>query len=262
VDWARSAVIHQQFPAGAHSRYSDSMSNAETAIVVGVGPGLGMAVVRACTSAGMNVIAAARNVERVAKLVSGLGSSVEAIACDATQEAQVAELFRQGALSYGAPSFVVFNAGAFVPKGILETDAVEFERCWRVGCLGGFLVGREAARVMLEAPADQVKTIIFTGATASLRGSARFHNLAVGKFGLRALAQSMAREFGPQGIHVAHVIIDGQIRADRDGYREEGRGQDSVLHPDAIAANYLMLHRQPRSAWTQELDLRPWVEKF
>ena len=236
--------------------------SSETAIVVGVGPGLGLAVVNACAGAGMNVIAAARNVERVGKLVAGLGPKVKALACDATQESQVAELFRQSAALFGPPALVVFNAGAFLPRGILETTPEEFERCWRVGCLGGFLVGREAARAMLDAPADAAKTIIFTGATASLRGSARFHNLAVGKFGLRALAQSMAREFGPQGIHVAHVIIDGQIRADREGYSEAARGADSVLHPDAIAASYLMLHRQPRNAWTQELDLRPWVEKF
>ena len=238
------------------------MNQAESAIVVGVGPGLGLAIVTALAGAGMNVVAASRNVERVGKLVGVLGAKVKSLACDATQETQVAELFRQSAAQFGPPALVVFNAGAFLPRGILETTAEEFERCWRVGCLGGFLVGREAARAMLDAPGERARTILFTGATASLRGSARFHNLAVGKFGLRALAQSMAREFGPQGIHVAHVIIDGQIRADRDGYREDARGKDAVLHADAIAANYLMLHRQPRSAWTQELDLRPWVEKF
>ena len=238
------------------------MNKAETAIVVGVGPGLGLSVVRTCTDAGMNVVAVARNVERVGKLVGGLGAKVKTVACDATQEMQVVELFRQSAALFGLPALVVFNAGAFLPRGILETTVEDFERCWRVGCLGGFLVGREAARAMLDAPGEHARTILFTGATASLRGSARFHNLAVGKFGLRALAQSMAREFGPHGIHVAHVIIDGQIRADRDGYREDARGTDAVLHPDAIAASYLMLHRQPRNAWTQELDLRPWVEKF
>ncbi|MBI1731453.1 MAG: SDR family NAD(P)-dependent oxidoreductase [Gammaproteobacteria bacterium] len=238
------------------------MSKPETAIVVGVGPGLGLAIVKGCVEAGMNVVAAARNVERVEKLVADLGPSARAVTCDVTQEKQVAELFLRTASLFGAPALVVFNAGAFVPKGILETDTEEFERCWRVGCLGGFLVGREAVRAMLDAPGDAGKTIIFTGATASLRGSARFHNLAVGKFGLRALAQSMARELGPKGIHVAHVIIDGQIRAEKDGYREAERGPDAVLHPDAIAASYLALHRQPRSAWTQELDLRPWVEKF
>ena len=221
-----------------------------------------MAVVRTCAGAGMNVVAVARNVEHVGKLVGGLGAKVRTVACDATQETQVVELFRQCNALFAPPALVVFNAGAFLPRGILETTVEDFERCWRVGCLGGFLVGREAARAMLDAPGGHARTILFTGATASLRGSARFHNLAVGKFGLRALAQSMAREFGPQGIHVAHVIIDGQIRADRDGYREDARGKDAVLDPDAIAASYLMLHRQPRNAWTQELDLRPWVEKF
>ncbi len=239
-----------------------AVGKSETAIVVGVGPGLGLALVRACHVAGMNVIAAARKPDKVKNLIVELGSSVKAIACDATREEQVKDLFQQTANWFGSPSLVVFNAGAFVPKGILDTDTEEFERCWRVGCLGGFLVGREAASAMLNAPSSSGNTIIFTGATASLRGSARFHNLAVGKFGLRALAQSMARELGPRGIHVAHVIIDGQIRAERDGYREQERGEEAVLHPDAIANNYLILHRQPRNAWTHELDMRPWVEKF
>src|SRR5208282_2320658 len=136
-----------------------------------------------------------------------------------------------------------------------------FERCWRTGCLGGFLVAREAVRAMLARTTDHKGTIIFTGATASLRGGALFHNLAVGKFGLRALAQSMAREFQPKGIHVAHVVIDGQIAGENPGYRREERGADAVLEPDAIAEAYYQLHRQARSAWTLELDLRPWVEK-
>src|SRR5262249_10236641 len=138
----------------------------------------------------------------------------------------------------------------------------EFERCWRVGCFGGFLVGREAARVMLGRAGAHKGTIIFTGATASLRGGALFHNLAVGKFGLRALAQSMAREFQPQGIHVAHVVIDGQIAAERPGYRVTERGLDGVLDPAAIAETYYQLYRQPRSAWSLEVDLRPSAEKF
>jgi len=237
------------------------MQHTDTAIVVGVGPGLGLAVVRACVRAGMNVTAASRHVDQVAALTRDLGDSVRAGACDATDEQDVQKLFAASAKAFGPPSLVVFNVGAFVPKGLLDTGVDEFERCWRIGCLGGFLVGREAARAMLEG-AGEGGTVIFTGATASLRGSARFHNLAVGKFGLRALAQSMAREFGPQGIHVAHVVIDGQIRGEREGYREDQRGQDAVLHPEAIAASYLALHRQPRNAWTHELDLRPWVEKF
>ncbi|MDP1716781.1 MAG: SDR family oxidoreductase, partial [Burkholderiales bacterium] len=162
---------------------------------------------------------------------------------------------------FGAPRLVVFNAGAFVRKGILDTTAEEFERCWQTACLGGFLTGREAVRTMLAA--KKGGTVIFTGATASLRGGAMFHNLAVGKFGLRALAQSMAREFQPQGIHVAHVIIDGQIRNDaRPGYSAAERGEDAVLDPNAIAETYYQLHLQPISAWSLELDLRPYVEKF
>jgi NAD(P)-dependent dehydrogenase (short-subunit alcohol dehydrogenase family) len=145
--------------------------------------------------------------------------------------------------------------------GILETPVEEFERCWRVGCLGGFLVGRAAARAMLARVegGGPGGTLLFTGATASLRGSARFHNLAVGKFGLRALAQSMARELQPRGIHVAHVVIDGQIAGPGDN---QERSLAAMLDPDAIAESYYQLHRQPRSAWTLELDLRPWVEKF
>ena len=188
----------------------------------------------------------------------------KAYACDTTDENQVVQLFDSVASDFGEPDCVIFNAGAFVRKSILETESEEFERCWRIGCLGGFLVGREAAKRMLKDQGNEGPrgTILFTGATASLRGGALFHNLAVGKFGLRALAQSMARELGPQEIHVAHVVIDGQIRADREGYREDEWSPDSVLHPDAIAETYLQLYRQHRSAWSLEVDLRPWAEKF
>jgi NAD(P)-dependent dehydrogenase (short-subunit alcohol dehydrogenase family) len=143
----------------------------------------------------------------------------------------------------------------------MEIAPADFERCWRVGCFGGFLVGQAAARMMTAPTRAGVPggTIVFTGATASVRGSARFANLAVGKFGLRALAQSMARELGPLGVHVAHVIVDGVIASARSGGQT---AEESRLDADAIAPNYLTLHRQPRSAWTHELDLRPWVEKF
>ena len=171
-------------------------------------------------------------------------------------------LFERVQAEFGTPQLVVYNAGAFVRKGVLDTTAEEFERCWRVGCLGGFLVGREAARAMLARNAEHKGTIIFTGATASLRGGALFHNLAVGKFGLRALSQSMARELQPQGIHVAHVVIDGQIDSERPGHSAAERGKDTVLDPAAIAETYYQLHRQPRSAWSLEVDLRPYVEKF
>lgn len=244
----------------------------ETALVFGAGPGLGAAVGRRFARAGMAVGVAARDVNRLEEMLPALRDAgapeAGAFACDVASPQFVAEAFREVHEALGRPRVVVFNAGAFVPQGLLDTDPDEFERCWRIGCMGGFLVGREAVRTMLDATPETdtgtLGTIVFTGATASLRGGARFHNLAVGKFGLRALAQSMAREFGPQGIHVAHTIIDGQIRSeDRDGdYSAESRGEDALLEPDAIAETYWQLHRQPRNAWTQELDLRPWVEKF
>lgn len=237
----------------------------ETAVIVGVGPGLGAALARRFARDGMNVAMAARNPARLAGLVAELAGKARAYACDATDEQAVTALYASVARDFAAPHLVVFNAGAFVRKGILDTTAEEFERCWKTACLGGFLVGREAVRAMLgtETTGAHKGTVIFTGATASLRGGAMFHNLAVGKFGLRALAQSMAREFQPQGIHVAHLIIDGQIRNDtRPGYSAAERGADAVLDPDAIAETYYQLHLQPPSAWTLELDLRPYVEKF
>jgi NAD(P)-dependent dehydrogenase (short-subunit alcohol dehydrogenase family) len=242
--------------------------NRGTAIIVGAGPGLGAALARRFAGAEMNVAMAVRTparIEAIAAELSGVVHSTIAVACDATREADVTALFHRATAELGPPRLVVYNAGAFVRKGILDTSAEEFERCWRTACLGGFLVGREAVRAMLaKQPAGRHRgTVIFTGATASLRGGANFHNLAVGKFGLRALAQSMAREFQPQGIHVAHVIIDGQIESnDRPGRSAAERGADAVLSPDAIAESYWQLHLQPPSAWTLELDLRPYVEKF
>jgi NAD(P)-dependent dehydrogenase (short-subunit alcohol dehydrogenase family) len=240
------------------------MSEPEVAVVVGVGPGLGAALAMRFAKAGMNVALAARSMERVEGIAvdcCAIGHCGRAYAVDATDEAAVENLFNNVVAEMGVPSLVVYNAGAFVKRGILETTVEEFETCWRVGCLGGFLVGRAAVKRML-ARGEPSGTIVFTGATASLRGGAQFHNLAVGKFGLRALAQSMAREFQPRGIHVAHVVIDGQIRAERAGYRSEERGPDAVLEPEAIAETYYQLHRQPRSAWSLEMDLRPWVERF
>ncbi|MGH8729269.1 MAG: SDR family NAD(P)-dependent oxidoreductase [Burkholderiales bacterium] len=237
----------------------------ETAVIVGAGPGLGSALARRFAQEKMQVAVASRKLfrlEPLARELIALGAKARAYACDATDEASVASLFSEVGSDFGVPDLVVYNAGAFAPKGIIETSAEEFERCWKVLCYGGFLTGREAVKLMLARKPYPQGTIIFTGATASLRGSVRFHNLAVGKFGLRALAQSMAREFQPQGIHVAHVVIDGQIAADRNGYREVEQGEDAVLDPAAIAETYYQIHRQPRSAWTLETDLRPWVERF
>ncbi len=236
----------------------------ETAVIVGVGPGLGTALARRFARGGMNVAMAARSPDKLTGLAAELGGKARTYACDATDERAVTTLFADVARDFSAPRLVVFNAGAFVRKGILDTTAEEFERCWKTACLGGFLVGREAVRAMLGVKTSGTHrgTMIFTGATASLRGGAMFHNLAVGKFGLRALAQSMAREFQQQGVHVAHIVIDGQIESDRPGRSVAERGEDAVLDPDAIAETYYQLHLQPPSAWTLELELRPYVEKF
>jgi len=221
----------------------------ETAVIVGVGPGLGSALVKAFAGEGYTVVAAARKATKQSALRDV--ERVVPVDCDTTQATQVDALFEQ-ATSIGPLRVAVFNAGTYERGTVVDTDPAQFERCWRVGAFGGFLVGRAAGRHML--PAGQ-GTILFTGATASLRGGAGFVNLASPKFALRAVAQSMARELGPKGIHVAHVIIDGQIRS-------ESGDADAYLDPRNIAAAYVGLHRQHRNAWTQELDLRPWSEKF
>jgi len=234
--------------------------NRQTALIVGVGPGLGAALVRRCLAQDMNVVAAARHASRLTGLASGDDvARLRLHDTDATSPQAVETLFGDCETTFGLPDLVVFNAGAFQQGSVADTDPAEFERCWRVGCLGGLLVGQAAARRMTVRGSG---SIVFTGATASLRGGAGFVNLASPKFALRALAQSLAREAGPQGVHVAHVVIDGQIRSSR--YEEPGqqRGPDALLEPDAIADAYLWLHGQHRSAWTFELDLRPWVERF
>jgi NAD(P)-dependent dehydrogenase (short-subunit alcohol dehydrogenase family) len=234
------------------------------AVIVGAGPGLGAALARRFARAGMKVAVARRDVAALGALARSLGAAARAYGCDATNERAVTDLFDAVTRDLGPPRLVVHNADGFVRKPLLETSVVEFEQCWRIACLGGFLVGREALRRML-ARGDGSRhrgTVIFTGATASLRGGANFHNLAVPKFGLRALAQSMAREFQPRGIHVAHVIIDGQIESDRPGRSVAERGVDAVVSPDAIAETYYQLHLQPPSAWSHEVDLRPYLEKF
>ena len=231
----------------------------QIAFIIGAGPGLGLALARCFIGAGMYTGIAARSGERLQAMYKELGSQVTTYSCDVTDEENVSQAFGQLQKDLGVPDLVVYNAGAYQPARVVDIDTADFERCWRVGCLGGFLCGREAARIMLKAGHG---TILFTGATASLRGGAGFANLAVGKFGLRALSQSMARELGPENIHVAHVIIDGQIMSERHADLAGKRPADGLLEPDAIAENYLQLHKQHRSAWTQELDLRPWVEKF
>jgi len=237
------------------------MTESSTAIIVGVGPGLGASLARRFAAEGMKVAIAARRPGRLEPLVAEIvraGGTARAYACDATQESQVIDLFAAAGAELGAPGLVVFNASGRVRKSIVDIEVEEFEKAWRGACLGGFIVGREAAKAMLLQGAG---TILFTGATASVKSYAGSAGFAVGKFGLRALAQSMARELGPRGIHVAHVVVDGGIHGPGHAPSPD-RPADHLLEPDAIAETYWQLHRQHRSAWAHEVDLRPWVERF
>jgi len=229
------------------------------AVVIGAGPGLGWSLAKRFAQGGLRVVACSRDPARLEPRAAADGVDVALESCDAAKPADVERVFAKVAREHGAPALVAFNAGAYERGGILDIRPEDFERCWRVGCFAGFLVGQAAARLMVPAGAG---TILFTGATASLRGGAGFANLASPKFALRAVAQSMARELGPKGVHVAHVIIDGQIASEARAGLAAERGPDSLLPPDAIAENYWNLHAQPRGAWTHELDLRPWVERF
>lgn len=231
----------------------------EVAVIVGVGPGLGAALARRFAAAGLSVAVAARDLSALTALAATIGPDVHPYACDATDEAAVNELFRRVEADLGVPAVAIHNAAGYMRQSILDTTQDDFEGCWRVVCLGGFLVGRAAARMMV---ARGQGTILFTGATASIRGSAMFQNFASAKFALRGLAQSMARELQPQGLHVAHVVIDGPIDSKQLRQVLPDRDPDSFLKPDDIAEAFYQLHRQSRSAWTQELDLRSWRETF
>ena len=233
----------------------------DVAIVVGVGAGLGAALCRRFVEAGLLVAAAARDKERLTALAKEVGA--HPYPADTTDEGAVRQLFAAVQRDLGDPSLVVYNASAFLPKAVVDTEPAEFERCWRVGCFGGFLAGREAARHLVPLGRG---TIIFTGASASLRGKPGYAHFAAAKAGLRMIAQSMAREYGRLGIHVAHVVIDGGIDGERLRKfalaRVEERGEDGLLGIDAIAETFWHIHRQPRSAWAQEIDLRPFKETF
>lgn len=224
-------------------------------MIVGAGTGLSASLARALSGAGMRVALAARNVEKLTGLCGETGA--RAFACDATLPAEVAALFEALDAAMGAPEIVIYNPSARARGALVDLDPVEVERALAVGAFGAFLVAREAARRML---ARGHGAIVFTGASASVKGYAKSAPFAMAKFALRGLAQSMARELAPRGIHVAHVVIDGAIR--NPGRTEPPDRPDSMLDPDAIAQTYLQLLRQPRSAWTWEIELRPWVETF
>lgn len=243
------------------------MAGSGTALVVGVGAslGLGAASARRFAREGLHVVVAGRTeekVQRVADEIRSAGGSAEAVVGDAAIEHDALR-FVETAEARGPLVLALQNSGGNRRDSILELAGADFEAIWREQCLAGFLTGREVARRMVPRGRG---TILFTGATGSLRGSAYFAAFAAGKAGLRAVAQSMARELGPKGIHVAHVIIDGGISGARLKARvpdiEKERGPDGLLSIDAIAETYWQLHLQHRSAWTFEQDLRPWSEKF
>ena len=237
------------------------MADREVAIIVGVGSGLSAALARLCAKEGMAVALAARNTDKLAALVRETGAM--AVACDASQPADVDRLFATVADTLGAPSLVVFNASRRVRGPVADLDPDEVRESLMTTGYAGFLVGRAAARAMLpDGKAMGKGSILFTGASASVKGYPQSAPFAMGKFALRGLAQSMARELAPKNIHVAHVVIDGGVRQGGDDPRGPQRGVDGLLEPDAIARAYLDLHRQHRSAWSWELELRPWVESF
>lgn len=244
------------------------MGEVEVAVVVGVGPeaGLGARLCERFAREGLHVLVAGRTaarVEGVAERIRARGGAATAVATDTTRETDVQRLFEAAdAIAPGRLALVAFNAGNNAMKDFLEMDAAFFEDTWRVACFGGFLVGREAARRMV---AQGRGTLLFTGASASLRGKHPFGAFASAKAGLRAIAQTMARGYGPKGVHVAHVVIDGGIAGERlMRFTEfvQAKGEDGLLDLDAIADAYWMLHRQHPTAWTHELDLRPFKEPF
>jgi NAD(P)-dependent dehydrogenase (short-subunit alcohol dehydrogenase family) len=226
-----------------------------TALIVGAGAGLSASLARALANDGIRVALAARSTGDLEALTRDTGALT--FACDASKRAEVEKLFTDMERACGAPDIVIYNASARARGPLVELDPDEVERALAVSAFGGFLVAQQAARRML---AKRHGAILFTGASASVKGYAQSAPFAMGKFALRGLAQSMARELAPQGIHVAHVVIDGGIRSARRG--EHADAPDSLLDPDAIATTYLHLIHQPRSAWTWEIELRPWVEKF
>lgn len=229
------------------------MAKMETALIIGAGPGLSASLARVFSAEGMQIALAARNLEKLAEIAGEI--KARCYACDAGVRNDVEALFQNVNSDLGAPDVVVYNPSRRIRGPLIELDPEEVDKALRVTCYGGFLVAQCAARLMLQAGGG---SILFTGASASIKGYPRSAPFAMGKFGLRGLAQSMARELAPGNIHVAHFVIDGGIR----GPGHPAEGNDAQLDPAAIARSYLYVHRQHRSAWTWEMELRPWVEKF
>jgi len=233
------------------------MKQAEIALIVGAGSGLSASLARLFAKEGLRVAVAARDTAKLAPLVKE--TAALPVTCDATDAAQVEAMLSAVEAKWGVPDLVVYNAGYRVRGPLVSLDPKEVERTIAVTGYGGFVVAQAAVKRML---ARGSGAIFFTGASASVKGYAESAPFAMGKFALRGLAQSMARELAPKGIHVAHFVIDGGISRGAADSRASERGADGMLLPDEIAKNYLHVFRQHRSAWTWEIELRPWVERF
>ena len=233
------------------------MTSKEKALIVGAGRGLSASLTRLFASKDMDVAIAARNTDKLSALCEETGA--QAYACDAVDSTQVDQLFASVTADIGKPDVVVYNASNRARGPIQNLDPEAVHTAIQVSCFGGFLVAQAAAKQMIPRKSG---TILLTGASASVKGYPNSSSFAMGKFGLRGLAQSLARELQPQNIHVAHFVIDGGILQGSNDPRASERGEDAMLLPDEIAKDYLHVHRQHRSSWTWEIELRPWVEKF
>ncbi|MFJ2536350.1 MULTISPECIES: SDR family oxidoreductase [unclassified Pseudomonas] len=242
------------------------MNNKKVVLVVGAGDATGGAIAKRFAREGLIACVTRRNADKLQPLVEAIraeGGEAHGFACDARKEEDVIALIEDIETRVGPIEAFVFNIGANVPCSILEETARKYFKIWEMACFSGFLNAREVAKRMVT---RQRGSILFTGATAGLRGASGFAAFAGAKHGIRALAQSMARELGPMNIHVAHVVVDGAIDTDfiRNSFPEKyaSKDQDGILNPEHIAENYWYLHSQPRDAWTFELDLRPWNERW
>jgi NAD(P)-dependent dehydrogenase (short-subunit alcohol dehydrogenase family) len=227
----------------------------KTALIVGAGAGLSASLARLFTKHGLQVALAARNPDKLAKLAGETAAAT--FACEATEPEEVAGLFDAVVATQGAPDIVVYNASARARGPVTDLNPADVARAIAVSAYGGFLVAQQAARLMV---ARGSGAILLTGASASVKGYPNSSAFAMGKFALRGLAQSLARELQPKGVHVAHFVIDGGIRSATR--QDPVDSPDSLLDPDAIAETYWQVANQPRSAWTWEVELRPWVERF
>ena len=228
----------------------------ESVLIVGAGSGLSTSLARLCNRNGMKVVLAARNIKKLDSLKEEINA--ETLSCDAGDIQSVYSLFELIDKSIGTPNLVIFNPSVRIKGSIIDIDAEETRSAINITCFGAFLVAQQAAKRMLSRGSG---SIFFTGASAGVKGFANSSVFAMGKFGLRGLAQSLARELHPKNIHIGHFVIDGSIQS-KNNLTNQFSGKDNMLDPDAIAKSYLEFHRQNRSAWAWEIELRPWEEKF